>query len=82
MADVDKYKKSLIFFKFINFNRNFIKKYSKYAEPLIRLTKKSELFAWIKEQNAAFIKFKNAYIKKTFLYFLILLNRTELKLMN
>ena len=33
-------KKIQFFFRFINFNRNFIKKYSKYAEFLTQLIKK------------------------------------------
>ena len=33
-------KKIQSFFKFVNFNQNLIKKYSKYTEPLTQLIKK------------------------------------------
>ena len=62
-------KKIQSFLEFVNFNRNFIKGYSKYAESLTRLTKKEEPFIWTEEQDSAFTKLKNACTKQDVLTF-------------
>jgi len=43
-----------------NYNRKFIKDYSKQATPLTKLTRKDEPFIWGEEQETAFNKLKTA----------------------
>ena len=43
-----------------NYNRKFIKDYSKQATPLTKLTRKDKPFIWGKEQETAFNKLKTA----------------------
>ena len=50
------------FLGFVNFNRRFIKDYSKIAIPLTKLTRKDTPFKWGKEQDDAFETLKNACI--------------------
>ena len=57
------------FLGFVNFNRNFIKRYSEYAESLMRLMKNGETFAWNKEQDNAFNKLKNTYTEEDIFIF-------------
>jgi hypothetical protein len=42
------------FLGFLNFNRQFIKDYSKIAIPLTKLTRKDTTFVWSKEAEEAF----------------------------
>lgn len=45
---------------FVNFNRQFIKDYSKIAEPLTRLTRKDTVWKWEEAQEKAFRALKEA----------------------
>jgi hypothetical protein len=51
------------FLGFLNFNRQFIKDYSKIAIPLTKLTRKDTPFEWSKEAEDAFQTLKNASIE-------------------
>jgi hypothetical protein len=51
------------FLGFLNFNRQFIKDYSKIAIPLTKLTRKDTTFVWSEEAERAFQQLKNASIK-------------------
>ena len=62
-------KEVQFFLGFVNFNRSFVKEYSRHAEPLTRLTKNGETFAWDKEQNNTFNKLKNACTEEDILIF-------------
>lgn len=48
------------FLGFVNFNRRFIKDYSKKALPLTKLTRKDTPFKWGKEQDDAFESLRQA----------------------
>lgn len=50
------------FLGFVNFNRRFIKDYSKKALPLTKLTRKDTPFKWGKEQDDAFESLRQACI--------------------
>jgi hypothetical protein len=50
------------FLGFLNFNRQFIKDYSKIAIPLTQLTRKETSFEWSKEAEDAFQTLKKASI--------------------
>ncbi len=50
------------FLGFVNFNRRFIKDYSKKALPLTKLTRKDTPFKWEKEQDDAFESLRRACI--------------------
>jgi transposase InsO family protein len=52
------------FLGFVNFNRQFIKDFSKIAIPLTKLTRKDTTWTWGKEQEEAFEKLKEACIKE------------------
>jgi transposase InsO family protein len=51
------------FLGFLNFNRQFIKDYSKIAIPLTKLTRKDTPFEWSKEAEDAFQTLKKASIE-------------------
>lgn len=50
------------FLGFVNFNRRFIKDYSKKALPLTKLTRKDTPFTWGREQDDAFESLRQACI--------------------
>jgi hypothetical protein len=50
------------FLGFLNFNRQFIKDFSKIARPLTQLTRKDTPFVWSKEAEEAFQQLKKASI--------------------
>jgi transposase InsO family protein len=51
------------FLGFVNFNRRFIKDYSKKALPLTKLTRKDTPFIWGEEQQQAFESLKQACLE-------------------
>jgi hypothetical protein len=51
------------FIGFANFNRQFIKNFSRIAIPLTELTKKENPFNWTKKHDKAFDTLKQACIK-------------------
>jgi transposase InsO family protein len=51
------------FIGFINFNRHFIKDFSKHAIPLTELTKKDVPFEWTDKHNKAFETLKQACVE-------------------
>ena len=50
------------FIRFCNFYQKFIHNFSTLAQPLHHLTKKGVPFSWKKEQDDAFIKFKEIFL--------------------
>ena len=51
--------------RFANFCRQFIKKYTALAKPLINLTQKDITFNWTLQTEKAFIKIKKRFIQKS-----------------
>ena len=56
-------KKLLLFLKFINFYRKFIKGYLNIAAPLTNLTKNDTPWAWGYKEEEAFNKLKEQFDK-------------------
>jgi len=53
---------------FANFCRQFIKGYSKIAEPLTNLTRKEVSFNWTEEANKAFLEIKKRFTEEPILH--------------
>ena len=60
-------KKVQAFLRFVNYNRKFIKDYSKVVVSLIKLTTKDTKWTWTDTEQEAFDKLKQAYAKKSIL---------------